>query len=408
MNLDFIQFDNPQALWLLLLVPLYLVLRRVRRTTASVRYPSVRNLKRLPRSFRQRCRVLQPLLRASGLALLIIVLARPIRPLEQRELPSQGIAIAMVVDKSYSMGSPDGALKYGGKLQKRFTIAKDVCLKFIVGDGKDLSGRPNDLIGLFTFATYPETEHPFSLDANSLANTVENLAYELPLLDELGRPTEDPAKAAVVVDQYGRRRAAHNPMQFTDLRLAIEYVAGRLKLLEQDLARDSGDLKKYHLQNKVMVLLTDGEPTVAEQDRSRQYPDEETIRMLTDAGIRVYFIQILSHDRYRERPDGTVEVISPRRIGLFGHSQALEARMVNEAIEEARKLARRTGGEHFLATSGEQLRETYERIDELETSEVGGRTVFSHEERYRPWLWAALGMIAGEALLGMTWLRRAP
>ena len=85
-----------------------------------------------------------------------------------------------------------------------------------------------------------------------------------------------------------------------------------------------------------------------------------------------------------------------------------EEKRANEAIDNARSLARRTGGEHFLGTSGDQLKDIYERIDKMETDDLGGRTVFSREEQYRPWLLAALAMLAAEALLSVTWLRRAP
>jgi hypothetical protein len=158
-----------------------------------------------------------------------------------------------------------------------------------------------------------------------------------------------------------------------------------------------------------MLLLTDGEPTVADARQAPDYPDEDTIKLLTDAGIKVYFIQILSHERYRERPDGTVEVIVPRQGGFVAQMQAdREAALANQAIEEARKLARRTGGEHFLATTGDELKKIYSRIDEMERSDVGARTVFSHEERYWTYLTAALALLAAESVLAMTWLRRAP
>jgi Ca-activated chloride channel family protein len=412
-----IQFDNPHALWLLLLIPVYLLVVRRRKTTTALRYPSVRNLRRLPRSLRQRCRTLLPALRTIAFLLLIVVLARPIRRLETQEMPSQGIAIAMLLDRSASMGDPDGRLMYENKLALRFDIAKDLFEGFVEGGKRDLAGRPNDLIGVFTFATYPRTEHPFSLDHESLANMVKHLSAEKPYLDEYGQPTDDPRKAApqtdnqgrVLHDMFGRTAPRPNPMQFTDIKAAVEYAANKLIVLGDDLARPSAGQRKYHIQSKVMVLLTDGEPTVAGSARGSEYPDEQTIKQLTDAGIRIYFIQILSQQRYRERPDGTVEVIVPNRGGLFGPMvDPREAAMINQAMDQARTLARRTGGEHFLATSGDQLEKIYARINELERSDVGGRTVFSHEERYRPWLLAALVMLATEAVLGLTWLRRLP
>jgi Ca-activated chloride channel family protein len=377
-----------------------------------VRYPSIENLKRLPRSFRQRCRVLVPHLRAVALMLLVIVLARPLREIETQELPSRGIAIAMLVDRSGSMGDPDNKLMYDDKLMLRFDVAKDALKAFVEGDDKDLGGRPNDLIGLFTFATYPRTDHPFSLDHTSLVGLMDRMSAEKPFLDQFGKPTDDPRRAGILTDHWGRRVPRTNPMQFTSLKSAVEYAGRKLILLGEDLSRPAEGLKAYNLESKAMVLLTDGEPTVADAQRAPDFPSEETVQRLVDAGIKVYFIQVLSHQRYRERPDGTVEVIVPRRRGLFASFAQLQAEqegaVVNQAIEQARRIARRTGGEHFLATSGDEITEIYARIDELERSDVGARVVFTHEERYRPFLLAALAALAADVLLCATWLRRAP
>jgi Ca-activated chloride channel family protein len=411
------EFNNPHMLWLLLLVPLYAWIARRRVTTAAVRYPTVRPLKRLPKSLRQRCRFVLPVLRIVAIVLLIIVLARPTRQLSTQELPSRGIAIAMVLDRSGSMGDVNGRLMYNGKLALRYDIAKDVFDRFVQGDGKDLPGRPNDLIGLFTFATYPRTDHPFSLDHASLSNVVAASTPEKPFLDKLGRPTDNIEEAApqtddqgrILRDPFGRMAPRSNPMQFTDIKKAIEYAADKLSLLAEDLRRGEAGLRKYDLKSKVMVLLTDGEPTVGDAGRGAGYPDEQTVQKLIDAGIKVYFVQILAQQRYRERPDGTIEVIVPRQGGLFARMQGdQEAAAVNQAIDEARKLARRTGGQHFLATSGDQLKEVYQQINRLERSDVGGRTVLSREEAYGRWLLAAIVLLATESVLGLTYFRRSP
>lgn len=415
--MNLLHFQNPQVLWLMLLVPVYLWISRRRVTTAAVQYPSVRHLKRLPRSLRQRLRVVLPALRAIALVLLIVVLARPTRQLESQDLPSRGIAIAMVLDRSGSMGDMNGRLMYNGKLALRYDIAKDVFERFVKGDGKDLAGRPNDLIGLFTFATYPRTDYPFSLDHEGLANIVAASSAEKPFLDKLGRPTDNiqeagqqaDAQGRVLTDMFGRTAPRSNPMQFTDIKKAIEYVGDKLTVLGEDLSRGTAGLRKYDLKSKVIVLLTDGQPTVGDGGQGDGYPDDETIKKLADNGIKIYFVQILAQQRYRELPDGTVEVIVPRQSGIFGQMQAdQEATAINQAIDHARKLARRTGGEHFLATSGDQLNQVYERINKLERSDVGGRTVLSREETYGRWLLAAVTLLAVESILGLTYLRRSP
>lgn len=415
--MSLLHFQNPYVLWLMLLVPVYVWISRRRTTTAAVRYPSVRHLKHLPKSLRQRLRFMLPFVRTVAILLLIVVLARPTRQLETQELPSRGIAIAMVLDRSGSMGDANGRLMYNGKLALRYDVAKDVFERFVKGDSKDLGGRQNDLIGLFTFATFPRTDHPFSLDHASLSNVVEASAAEKPFLDKVGRPTDNiqeagpqtDAQGRVLRDPFGRMAPRSNPMQFTDIKKAIEYAADKLSLLAEDLGRGQAGLQKYDLKSKVLLLLTDGEPTVGDAGRGGGYPEEETIKKLIDTGIKVYFVQILTQQRYRERPDGTVEVIVPHQGGLLAQMQGdQEAAAVNQAIDEARKLARRTGGQHFLATSGDRVKEIYEQINRLERSDVGGRTVFSQEESYGRWLMAALVLLAIESILGLTYLRRSP
>lgn len=403
-----LEFNNPHALWLALLIPPYLYAMRRRVTSCAVRYPSVRNLKRLPRSVRQRCRFLLPLLHTIGLFLLVLVLARPLARIRSQEAPPlQGVGIMMLVDRSASMADPRNRMRYEGRLALRYDIAKDAFVRFVQGDGRKLKGRPNDLIGLCTFATYPQVDHPFSLDHSTLVDVMSKTSAEKPFLDAYGRPTDDVNQAAPVRDEYGRTVPRLNPMQMTAMKTAIEYAANKLILLDDDLSRASR-LRKYDLKSKVLVLLTDGEPTAADARGNRDAPDEATIKMLTDANIRVYFIQILSKEHYVERPDGTVEVVVPGNDPFSAMRMSQMNALVNQNIEDARKLARRTGGEHYLATSGDDVRDVYARIDKLERSDVGGRTVFSHEEQYWYYLGAALAVFGAQALLGLTWLRRAP
>lgn len=412
--MSFDELHNPYALLLALLVPPYVLWLMRPGRTAAVRYPSVRNLKRLPRTIRQRCRAGLPILRGLALLALVVVMARPLRQIETDELPSEGIAILMLVDRSSSMGDPNNKLLYQDTLQFRFDVAKQVAIDFINGNDDALDGRPNDLIGLTTFAGFPESNYPFTLFHNSLVAGLKRMGPVQPLLTAIGQPTRDTAKAAIVRDSRGRRSYRNNPMDGTNLQAAVEYGANQLISLGDDLTRPGRGVQQYNLKSKVMVLLTDG---LAERD----FADAETVKKLNDEAIKVYVIQILSGQQFRERPDGTIEVVIPeserRRddlFSLFGSSSIAQARaarlegVVNEAIQRARRLADETGGVHFLATSGDQLQQTYARIDELEKSDVGMRTVLSRGERYRPFLGLALALLGIESVLGLTWLRRAP
>ena len=412
--MTFVEFYNPWALLLAVLVPPYLVVLMRRQATPALRYPSVHNLKRLPRTLRQRCRRWLPLLRGLAMLLLVVVIARPFRQLETQELPSEGIAILMLLDRSSSMGDEQNRMVYEGTLQLRFDVAKKVAREFIEGNQQGLAGRGNDLIGLTTFAGYPQANYPFTLFHPTLVNGLERMSPMEPLLTSTGEQTSDRRKAGIVNVGRGRREYRRNPLDGTRLRSAVEYGANQLISLGDDLARAGGGVQKYNLKSKIMVLLTDGE---AERD----FADPDTIKKLQEEDLKVYVVQILSGQQFRQRADGTIEVLLPDQTrrrndisSLFGggsfsrrQAAAREAQL-NEAVDRARRLATATGGAHFLATTGEELEQVYTRIDELERSDVGMRTIFSREERYRPYLFAALALVAAELMLGLTWLRRVP
>lgn len=411
--MTFVEFYNPWALLLAVLVPPYWVVLMRRQATPALRYPSVHNLKRLPRTLRQRCRRWLPLLRGLAMLLLVVVLARPFHQLETQELPSEGIAILMLLDRSSSMGEDQNRMVYEGTLQLRFDVARKVAREFIEGNDDGLAGRRNDLIGLTTFAAYPQANYPFTLFHTTVVDGLKRMGPMKPYLTSTGEQTNDRRKAGIV--RVGARRQLRgNILNGTNLRAAVAYGANQLISLGDDLNRAGDGVQKYNVKSKIMVLLTDG---VAELD----FADPDTIQKLQEEGLKVYVVQILSGQQFRQRADGTIEVLLPGQTrrrndlsSLFGggsfsrRQAAAQEAQLNEAVDRARRLATATGGAHFLATTGEELAEVYARIDELERSDVGMRTIFSRQERFRPYLFAALALVAAELMLGLTWLRRVP
>ncbi len=202
--MSFDELHNPYALLLALLVPPYVVWLLRPGRTAAVRYPSVRNLKRLPRTIRQRCRAGLPILRGLALLALVVVMARPLRQIETDELPSEGIAILMLLDRSSSMGDPNNKLLYQDTLQFRFDVAKHVAIDFIDGNDDALDGRPNDLIGLTTFAGFPESNYPFTLFHNSLVAGLKRMGPVQPLLTpSANRPGTRPRRPSCATRAVG-------------------------------------------------------------------------------------------------------------------------------------------------------------------------------------------------------------
>ena len=91
---------------------------------------------------------------------MIFALARPMEGIEKIYDISKGVAIEVVIDRSSSMKAE---MAFAGETMSRLEVAKRVFLEFVQGNRGGLSGRPNDLIGLVTFARYADTACPLTL-----------------------------------------------------------------------------------------------------------------------------------------------------------------------------------------------------------------------------------------------------
>ena len=107
----------------------------------------------------------------------------------------------------------------------RLATVKAVVREFVAG-GDELQGRPDDLIGLITFATYADSLTPLTLDHDNLLDILEQT--------EIVRMRQDDGTA--IGD---------------GLALAVE----RLK----ELKRTTGSGEQLTITSRVVILLTDGE-----------------------------------------------------------------------------------------------------------------------------------------------------
>jgi Ca-activated chloride channel family protein len=114
--------------------------------------------------------------RGLALAALLVALAGPRWPDPGSRLPTEGIAIFLVVDVSNSMNEEDFMWKE--KPIPRILAMKKALGLFIVGgkgpDGEDLPGRPQDLIGLVTFTKLPKSSCPLTLSHDALLQILES------------------------------------------------------------------------------------------------------------------------------------------------------------------------------------------------------------------------------------------
>ncbi len=240
---------QPGMLWLgLALLPLALWLFR-RRAAAAAFAPALflrqsppanagaPPVAPLPDTPRQRLLWLPPALTGLGLAALVVALARPIErvPVPQRSL---GIDIVLCLDRSSSMAATD----MDGD-RTRLEVSVDAARRFI-------ADRTRDRIALLGFAAYADVLCPLTLDHDTAAA----------LLDEMAVAEADSAE-----DLTGIGNA---------------------------VARAAVALRDSRAASKVVILLTDGEENVA----TAQTPDEigpaQAAVLCGELGVAVYSIAV--------------------------------------------------------------------------------------------------------------------
>lgn len=160
-------FAHPWFLLLLLMIPiLWIVMQRSRDSRLVIlSLPSIVSAKAVPVSGRVKWRFIPDLVRVAALALLIVALARPQKPVGSTPLSIEGIDIILSLDVSGSMLAQDFS-------PNRLSVAIDEAWKFI-------KKRPNDRIGLVIFAGESFTQCPLTTDHGVLKNLLEGIQIEM-------------------------------------------------------------------------------------------------------------------------------------------------------------------------------------------------------------------------------------
>jgi Ca-activated chloride channel family protein len=335
---------HPEALYLLALLPAlwWLWLRPSRRPV--ILYTQFEMLRAAGAARHGWRRLALPLIRTAALSALIVAVARPQRADESSQTYVEGIAIQMVIDASSSMNDLD--LSPPGQRLTRFDIVKDIFRKFVFGDGRNLAGRPNDLIGIVKFAKYADSICPLTLDHKALADVLDALKTVAPRSDDDGTAIGD------------------------GLGLAVARLV--------DLKRTTGSGEQFVIKSRVAILLTDGE------NNAGLIEPVQAGELAARHGIKVYTIMA-----------GTGQAV------MFGGRLPI-------ADRELKQIAEVTGGRFYRADDRQSLLKIYEEIDQLERTRAEERRFVEWGERCGPWLLAALLCVAAGALLEATWLRKIP
>jgi len=351
------RFESPWAFMVLLAIPVLVYLHMRRHSHGSLRFSSTSHAERSGRSLRQRLLAVPLVLRILVLVLLAIALARPQEGMEQVRDVSKGVAIEMVVDRSGSMGAE---MVYGGERMTRLDAVKRVFQEFVDGDGKNLPGRPSDLIGMTAFARYADTVCPLTLAHGAMGRFLENI-------------------------QLVRRQSEDG----TAIGDAIALAAARLKTAEETLARQlKGKAPDYRITSKVIILLTDGQSNCG-----RRTPIQAA-ELAKEWGIKVYAIGVGSGE-------GITTIQTP-----FGAYKVPMGPGVDAGVLKA--VAEATGGKFWMAEDAESLQRVYQQIDRLEKSQIESVRYLDYRELFTASALAALGVILLEVGLSCTVLRRIP
>lgn len=318
--------------------------RTFRRGSPAVTLSTAQVLASGPRGLRGRLYRLPDVLRLLALLALLVALARPRQGEESLHVSSEGVAIMMLVDRSTSMSLPMQVV--GDDTLSRLDTVKRVFKAFVLG-GDGLPGRPNDLVGLSTFAMFGEQNCPLTLDRDGLAMFIDGIT--------LATPVED-------------RTAIGDGLRYATLSLVAA-------------------TERTPVKSRFIILLSDGEQNAGELTPA------EGARLAASHGIKVHCIFVSS-------PMGARQYVD-----FFGRVMQIPTEAPSG--DELKQVAAVTGGTFSEATDAKSLLEITRRIDQAEKTEVRQKIVRYRERCALPLL-IGIALLGIELFLRATVFLRVP
>jgi Ca-activated chloride channel family protein len=238
-------WGQPAALWMLLLLPAIVLLGLVRKRRRAVRYPGLSLLTALSQpAAAWRCWLLLGL-RLAVLAMVIICLARPRLPDAQSRIPTQSRAILFVLDTSGSMAELDFRLPAG--TSSRLEAARQAFAAFFL---EDVSRPPvDDLVGIVTFAARVQDVVPPTLSHDVVRKVLH-----------AAQPVSTPPESSTNIG---------------------DAVALGLDLLGRAPPKE-----------KVLVLLSDGEHNVPSNVVPQALKPRQSARLAQALNVKIYTIYV--------------------------------------------------------------------------------------------------------------------
>jgi Ca-activated chloride channel family protein len=251
--------------------------------------------------------------------LLVLLIAQPQLIDVHSKVSVDGIDIVLVLDVSGSMQYPSSARDK----RSRFHIAQDEAIRFI-------QKRNNDAMGVVFFGGEVVTRCPLTLDKHVLEHIVRDVK-----IGDL-----DPNKTML--------------------------ASGMMAAVNR--------LKSSKSKSKVIILLTDGEPSQGDLSLNT------AIEITKKFGIKVYAIGI-----------GSEELVSNNFFQIFTVPK------VNETLLQ--QIAKETGGQCFMAHNAEDMRAIYDTIDQLETIRHEAPVFSSYYDFFIPGIFLLIALVLLELFL---------
>lgn len=233
--------------------------------------------------------------------------------------PTEGIAIYLLLDQSGSMSEEVSIYSSSGPRRRMTKIAllKQVTKQFVSGDpALGLAGRPNDMIGLISFARGAEVMSPLTLDHQAIMDQLSHF-------QAVGNRDQDGTAIGYAIFKAANLIAA-------------------TRHYSQELA-DKGE-PAYTIKNSVIILITDGlqDPNPLDQGkRMRNIDIPDAAAYAKQQGVRLYIVNV--------EPKITTEEFTPNR-------------------RQMQRSAELTGGKLLVVNNTTNLEDIYQEIDRLEKS----------------------------------------
>jgi len=338
---------HPWVLGLLLCVPVLFLAEVLARAPGVLTISTGETLARVSVGRRPTLRWLPTLLRAIGLALLIVALARPLKGFQPHKDRASVVDIMLCVDVSGSMKAMD--FEWRGERKDRLYVTKQAVRDFLESRKSSSGDRYGlDRVGLILYAGYAWTQCPLTLDYGVLERELD-LAH----IDE-----EDPRK------------------QGTAIGSAIGLAVSRLR--------------KSEAESNVIILLTDGMNNAGELDPMT------AAGLAHEFGIRIYTIGAGSRG----------EAYLPQKDLLFGDRLVRVTAPIDE--ESLKTIASATDGKYYRATDTASLEGAYAEINRLEATEIELDDYYEHEEAFMPYAVAGALALALAVFTRRGWFETIP